>query len=216
MRLARLAGWVGACALVVLASRALGYALAPHPDIVAGHLESRLGGPRLVVVATLALVAGAVLAASVLWLVSIAVEERLALSPAPVVDPPRISVRRLLVRGLLLALASSTAFALLESYLHWRAGLGWHGVRCLTGPVHRDALPFLGSLSLVAAAFAAAIEHLLGWMRRTLAALLARPAHSHRRPPAPSRALGSVALRPGLLALSASPRGPPGSLLAST
>ena len=215
MRLARLAGWTGACALVVLASRALGYALAPHPTVVAGHLESRLGGPRLVVVATVAIVAAAVLAASILGLASMAVRERLALSPA-VVDPPRISVRRLLAHGLLLAVASSTAFALLESYLHWRAGLGWHGVRCLTGPVHRDALPFLGSLSLVAAAFAAAIEHLLGWMRRTLAALLARPAHSHGRPPAPSRALGSLSLRPRLLAVGASPRGPPGALLAST
>ena len=203
MRLARLAGWTGACALVVLASRALGYALAPHPGIVAGHLESRLLG-------------AAVLAASVLWLVAIAVQERLAVSPAPVVDPPRISVRRLLAHGLLLALASSTAFALLESYIHWRAGLGWHGVHCLTGPVHRDVLPFLGSLSLVAAALAAALEHLLAWMRRTLAALLAAPAQAHGRPPAARPTHGCGALRPRLLALGASPRGPPGPLLLST
>ena len=215
MRAARLVAWAGTCGLVVLASRALGYALAPHPDIVAGHLENRLGGPRLVVVATVAIAAAAVLAVSILWLASMAVRERLALSPA-VVDPPRISVRRLLAHGLLLAVASSTAFALLESYLHWRAGLGWHGVRCLTGPVHRDVLPFLGSLSLVAAAVAAALEHLLAWMRRTLAALLARPADAHGRPPAASRALGSVALRPRLLALGASPRGPPTLRLAST
>ena len=216
MRLARLAGWTGACALVVLASRALGYALAPHPTIVAGHLESRLGGPRLVVVATVAILGAAVLAASVLWLVAIAVQERLAVSPAPVVDPPRISVRRLLAHGLLLALASSTAFALLESYIHWRAGLGWHGVHCLTGPVHRDVLPFLGSLSLVAAALAAALEHLLAWMRRTLAALLAAPAQAHGRPPGARPTHGCGALRPRLLALGASPRGPPGPLLLST
>ena len=215
MRAARLAAWAGTCGLVVLASRALGYALAPHPDIVAGHLENRLGGPRLVVVATVAIAAAAVLAVSILWLASMAVRERLALSPA-VVDPPRISVRRLLAHGLLLAVASSTAFALLESYLHWRVGLGWHGVRCLAGPVHRDVLPFLGSLSLVASGVGAALEHLLAWMRRTLAALLARPAGAHGRPPAASRALGSVALRPRLLALGASPRGPPTLLLAST
>ena len=216
MRAARLAAWAGTCGLVVLASRALGYALAPHPDIVAGHLENRLGGPRLVVVATVAIAAAAVLAVSILWLASIAVKERLALSPAPVLNPPRISVRRLLAHGLLLAVASSTAFALLESYLHWRAGLGWHGVRCLAGPVHRDVLPFLGSLSLVASGVGAALEHLLAWMRRTLAALLARPAGAHGRPPAASRALGSVALRSRLLARGASPRGPPTLLLAST
>jgi hypothetical protein len=216
MRLARLAGWTGACALVVLASRALCYALAPHPGIVAGHLESRLGGPRLVVVATVAIVAAAVLAASVLWLVSIAVQERLALSPAPVVDPPRISVRRLFARSLLLALVSSTAFALLESYIHWRAGLGWHGVHCLVGPVHRDVLPFLGSLSLVAAAVAAALEHLLAWMRRTIVALLARTVGAHGRRPAARRTLGSVPLRPRLRAFGASPRGPPVPRLLST
>jgi len=128
----------------------------------------------------------------------------------------RISLRQLFQRGLVLALASSTAFALLESYLHWRAGLGWHGVRCLVGPVHRDALPFLGSLSFVVAAVAAALAHLLAWMRRTIAALLTRPAHAHGRPPAVRRARGSFALRPRLLPLGASPRGPPRALVAST
>ena len=40
----------------------------------------------------------------------------------------------------------------LESYLHWRAGLGWHGLHCLAGPVHRDAVPIVAALSLVAVA----------------------------------------------------------------
>jgi hypothetical protein len=215
MRLARLAGWTGACALVVLASRTLGYALAPHPDIVGGHLEQGLGGPRLVVVATVAIAAAAALASSVLWLVSVAVRERLELSSTPVANPPRISLRQLFGRGLVLALASSTAFALLESYIHWRAGLGWHGVRCLVGPVHRDALPFLASLSFVVAAVAAALEHLLAWMRRTIAALLTRPVRAHGRPPAVRRGRGSFSLRPRLLPLGASPRGPPRPLVAS-
>jgi hypothetical protein len=216
MRAARPLGWAAAGALVVLASRSLGYALAPHPDIVGGRLEAGLGGPRLVVVATVAIVAAAALASTVLWLAAMAVRERLALSPVPVEAPPRISLRRLVSRGLLLFLASSTAFALLESYLHWRAGLGWHGVRCLVGPVHRDALPFLGSLSFVAAALVAALEHLLAWMRRTIAALLARPRRVHSRPPALRRGLGSFTLRPRLLPLGASPRGPPRLLLAGT
>jgi hypothetical protein len=66
------------------------------------------------------------------------------------------------------------AFALTESYIHWRAGLGWHGIHCLIGPVHRDVIPILGALSLVAAALVATLEHVLAWMRRVWAALTAR------------------------------------------
>ena len=81
---------------------------------------------------------------------------------------------RLLVRALVLFLATSLGFALFESWQHWRAGLGWHGLLRLTGPVHRNALPILAALSLVAAALAAALEHVLAWMRRTIARLRAR------------------------------------------
>jgi hypothetical protein len=42
----------------------------------------------------------------------------------------------------------------------------------LTGPAHRNAIPILAALSLVAAALAAALEHVLAWMRRTIAAAL--------------------------------------------
>jgi hypothetical protein len=216
MRAARLAGWAGVCGLVVLASRTLGYALAPHPDIVAGHLERGLGGPRLVVVACVAIGVATMLAGAVVWFAALAVRERLAVAPERTSAPPPIQLRRLFVRALFLALASSTAFAALESYIHWRAGLGWHGVRCLTGPVHRDALPFLGSLSLVAAALAGALGHLLAWMRRTIAAILARPPRLRGRPLAARPGRGSLALRPRLLPLGASPRGPPLPLLAST
>ena len=62
---------------------------------------------------------------------------------------------------------------MLESYIHWRAGLGWHGLHCLTAPEHRDAIPLLGALSLLAAAAASAVEHVLGWMRRTIERLTA-------------------------------------------
>ena len=216
MRAARLLGWAVVCGVVVLASRALGYALAPHPDIVGGHLEKGLGGPRLVVVACVAAAVATAVAGAAVWLASLAVRERLAVSGTPVVAPPPIGTRRLFVRALCLALASSTAFALLESYLHWRAGLGWHGVRCLTGPVHRDALPFLGSLSFVAAALAGALGHLLAWMRRTIAAILARPPRLRGRPPAVRPGRSVPALRPRLLTLGASPRGPPSLGLAST
>jgi hypothetical protein len=60
---------------------------------------------------------------------------------------------------------------MLESTIHWREGLGWHGLHCLTGPVHRNAIPILAALSLVTAALAAALEHVFAWMRRTLASI---------------------------------------------
>jgi len=81
---------------------------------------------------------------------------------------------RLTVRALALFAATSLAFALLESYLHWRAGLGWHGLQCLLGPVHRDAVPVIGALSLLAVAVHGALEHLLAWARRLAALLAAR------------------------------------------
>jgi hypothetical protein len=72
---------------------------------------------------------------------------------------------------LALALTTTVAGGLFEAYLHWRAGLGWHGLRCLLGPVHRDLIPFETGLSFVAAAVVAAAAHVLAWMRRTFARL---------------------------------------------
>ena len=87
--------------------------------------------------------------------------------------------------GLLFA-ASSLTFALVESFIHWHAGLGWHGIHCLIGPVHRDAIPLLAGLSLAAAAILRAGSHLLAWMRRIIRA-------THR--PRPARLAPSTALR---------------------
>jgi hypothetical protein len=78
-------------------------------------------------------------------------------------------------------------FAYLESFIHWRPGLGWHGLHCLVGPVHRNAIPVLGALSLVAAALAGAIEHIVAWMRRAIARFAAEPIRPGRiAPPAPA------------------------------
>jgi hypothetical protein len=65
-------------------------------------------------------------------------------------------------------------FALVESYLHWRAGLGFHGLSCLVGPVHRNAIPLLAALALIAAALAEAAGHVLAWMRAVVRELRRR------------------------------------------
>jgi len=179
--------WTAACALVVLGARALAYQLAPHPTVVGLSLEEAVGGPRLVVIAVVALVGALALAASVAWLAAVAVRERHLVAGGPV--PDRVRPLRILLSALLLFAASSLAFDALESYLHRHAGLGFHGLHCLVGPVHRDALPLLAALSLVAAAFVAAATHLVRWMRRTLRALVRRRVVS-----LPDLVLGPVSL----------------------
>jgi hypothetical protein len=179
----RAALWALLGAAVVLAARAIVYALAPWQTLAVFRLQREAGGPHLaavlgVSVAVAAVVAvvgaGAVVAAAVLWLAVVAVRERLALEPRGLVARPRLSPLRLALRALSFFAATSLAFALVESYLHWRAGLGWHGLACLLGPVHRDAVPVIGALSLVAVAVHGALEHLLAWARRLVALLAAR------------------------------------------
>jgi hypothetical protein len=189
----RALGWPAAAALVVLGSRAIVYALSPSP--LAAELSHRAGGPALPVVAVVAAGLAVALSAAVVSLAAFGVRERRLLETRPVVASPRLRVGLLLARALALWLVTMPAFALLESYIHWRQGLGWHGLHCLTGPVHRDAIPVLGALSLVAAALAAALEHVIAWMRRTLARIAAG-----------SRRAGIVAvLRPASFELAASP-----------
>jgi hypothetical protein len=160
--------WVGAGALVVLAARAISYALAPSP--LAVELASQTGGPTLPVVAAVSVGLAIAISVAVVWIAASAVAERRLLEPRAVADTP-LRLRRLLARAVALWLATMLAFAVVESYLHWRQGLGWHGLHCLTGPVHRNAIPILGALSLLAAALACAVEQLIAWARRTLAAI---------------------------------------------
>jgi hypothetical protein len=166
MRLLRALAWVAAGALVVLGARTLAYGLSPSP--LAAAFQHRAGGPVVPFAAVGALGVCIVVAVAIVWLAALGVRERALVEDAPA---PRLRLGRLVLRAVLLFAATSLAFAFFESYLHWRAGLGWHGLRCLTGPVHRDAIPILGGLSLVAAALAAALEHVLAWMRRTISQL---------------------------------------------
>ena len=201
--------WLPVAGLVVLAARALAYALAPQPTVVGNELERQVGGPGLVVTAVLALGSAAVVASAICWVAALAVRERRLLSGeggGPGLRPARVAGA---AAGLFVA--ASLAFATLESYLHWRAGLGFHGLHCLLGPVHRDALPLLGALSLLAAAAEAAARHLLRWMRRTLQALRAR-ARAWLRPPArPLPPRVDAPLRAALGGLDLA-RGPPAAL----
>jgi hypothetical protein len=197
--------WLCVVALVVLGSRTIAYAISPSP--LAAELSHQAGGPSLPVIAFVAVVLAIAVSAAVVWLAALGVRERRLLEAGPLIAEPRLRLGLLATRALGLWLVTMPAFAYLESTIHWREGLGWHGLHCLVGPVHRNAIPILGALSLVAAALVAALEHVLAWMRRTLASI-ARP----------RRLAGIVALsRPPmhevfLAALAAAPlgaRGPP-------
>jgi hypothetical protein len=200
--------WLPLAALVVLAARALAYALAPHATVVGNELERKAGGPSLVVTTAAALAGAAVVASAVLWIAALAVRERhlLAGGEAPALRPLRV-----LGAALALFAVTSLAFASLESYLHWRAGLGFHGLHCLVGPIHRDALPLLGALSLLGAAAEAAARHLLRWMRRTIQALCRRPRARLRPPARPLPLRAQAPVRTSLAGLDLA-RGPPALL----
>jgi hypothetical protein len=159
---------VAVSGLVVLLARSLAYAA--EPGRAARLLEHRAGGPALPVLALVTLAIAASVAVAVCWLTALAVRER-ALLERRTVESFRVG--RMLALAISLAVVTSLSGGLLEAYIQLRAGLGWHGLHCVFGPVHRDLLPFECGLSLVAAAMVAATQHLLTWMRRTFARLRA-------------------------------------------
>lgn len=192
----------GALALVVLLARTLAYAVEPGPS--ARFLEQRAGGTALPVLAAVSLLLGAAVAVAVCSLVAIGVRER-ALIEQRSAEP--FAAGRALALAVLLSLAACGAGGLVEAFIHWRAGLGWHGVHCLAGPVHRDLLPIECGLSFVVAALLAAARHVSAWMRRTfarLAAVLPRLWFGER-----SRAGAHPCPRPASRVRSASARAPP-------
>jgi hypothetical protein len=165
----RAIAWPAAVGLVVLGSRTIAYAISPSP--LAAELSHQAGGPALPVITVVAILLALAFSAAVVWLATLGVRERRLLETRPVVEEPRLRLGLLAARALALWLVAMPAFAYLESTIHWREGLGWHGLHCLTGPVHRNAIPILGALSLATAALAAALEHVFAWMRRTLASI---------------------------------------------
>jgi hypothetical protein len=198
----RLAVWLGLIVLMVLAARSLAYALAA-PTPLSGRLQASAGGPSLVAVTLVSLGLAALVATLTVWLAATGVRERQRLRPERIA--PELRLRRLALRAAVLYPASALAFAMFESYLHWRAGIGFHGLSCLVGPVHRNAIPLLAALAVTAAALWEATEHLLGWMRAVVRAL--------RRRLAPGLPPLAPPLRPLLVsrlaALRPRPRAPP-------
>lgn len=188
----RIAAWTAATAVVILLARTIAYAVSPSP--VAELLQHRAGGPALPVLFLVGLSAGASLAIAITFLAWLGVHERALVERRP---PPRLRVARSLVRAALLWAAAALLGGLLEAYIHWRAGLGWHGLHCVFGPVHRNLLPIDAALSLIAAASAAALEHIASWMRQTLQRL---------SPVAPFVAAGPVAPTAPTPSLRAKPR----------
>ncbi len=198
--------WLAVGALVVLAARWIVYQLAPSPLAVA--LQRQAGGPRLLVVAAVALGIALAVGAAVVALAALAIREQGLLETRPLRRRPRLRLVRLGVRSLALWGGTALAFALLESTIHWREGLGWHGLHCLVGPAHADAVPVLLALSFLAAALVAACEHVLAWLGRTLARLDAsqRPGSAPLLPaPHPARLCLFAACRSSLRS-----RAPPG------
>jgi hypothetical protein len=199
--------WAGTATLVILLARTLAYSLQPSP--AAKVLEQRAGGPGLPTLVLTTLAIGAALAVAVCWLAALGVRERALLERRALATPlPRIRVLRVLGCALALGIVTSLVGGLLEAYIHWRSGMGWHGLHCVFGPVHRDLIPIESALSLVAAAVVASAQLVAAWMRRTFALLRALPPSllSFTQPVAP------VALRlprRSLLLTAGSPRAPP-------
>ena len=198
--------WIVAATLVVLLTRSIAYAIAPSS--AARVLEHRAGGPALPVLALVALALGGSLAIAICWLAAFGVRERALLERRTLSESaPRFRPARTFAFAIALAVITSVAGGLFEAYLHWRAGLGWHGVQCVFGPAHRDFLPIATALSFVAAALLAAADHVAAWMQRTFALL-------HTLPPQLVRAVVRLELVVGAPQVSwrvnsARPRAPP-------
>jgi hypothetical protein len=157
----------------------------------------------LVTVTLVSLGVAAVGSTAVVWLAALGVRERARLRPERVA--PGLRLRGMALRAAALYLTSCFAFAMFESYLHWKAGLGFHGLSCLVGPVHRNALPVLAALALLAAALAEAAGHLLAWARAVAREL------GRRRvaPVAFIRFAPLLSLGPALVPVRTRSRGPP-------
>jgi hypothetical protein len=167
MRMRNALGWVAVAGAIELVARTLAYAFSPDPRAEA--FDQATGGPRPVAIAAVALVLAALLSGAVLWLSSLSVRERHRLRPGAGVLP-RLRLRRMALRAASLLVVNSIVFTSIEVTIHEDEGLGFHGMHCLFGPVHRDALPLIAALALIAAALVEAVGHAIAFGRRVVAA----------------------------------------------
>jgi hypothetical protein len=192
--------------LIVLLARTIAYAL--QPSAAARSLGQGAGGPAFPILVLVALALASAIAIAVCRLAALAVDERALLETRTLAAPlPRLRVLHVVISAIALAVVTSLAGGLLEAYLHWRAGMGWHGLHCVFGPVHRNLIPIEAALSLVAAASAEAARHVVAWMRRTFARLRPVPAAAWRGPVIQLAPLAVSRCRPRLTA--SAPRAPP-------
>jgi hypothetical protein len=208
-QLRRALAWLAFVAVLELVTRSVVYGLAPTPDAASRELGGRLGGPGFVTVLVVALGLAAVLSAGLVWLAALGVRERWALAEdRPAGGPPRVSVAALLARAVALTLAGWLTFAAVETAIHLHEGLGFHGLECLVGPVHRNALPVVAALALLASALVAAAQVVLAWMRRTVGRF-ARPRPASREAAGLPALPFSAPARRAQYACCAPARGPP-------
>jgi hypothetical protein len=119
-----------------------------------------------------------------------------------------VAVRGLVLRAAALTIVGWLAFAGVESIIHLRAGLGFHGLNCLFGPVHRNAMPVVAALAIMASALVSAAELWFAWMRRTVGRL-ARPRTPFAVRPIVASLVRSGGARRAPLMAGAPTRGPP-------
>lgn len=168
---ARIAAWAALVGAIFLGARGLAYVTLGARSVTSAELADAGGGPPLAILAVALPLVGLALAGALAALTSLGVAERHRLSgEGAATAPGPLPARRIATRTVGLTLASSVVFAVVESSLHWRAGLGFHGLHCLLGPVHRDALPFLLAGSVLGAAGSVALAHALAWLRRAVPA----------------------------------------------
>ncbi len=204
----RIVGWVTVIALLELATRAVVYALAPEQSLQMTSLSAKFGGPQLVVVALVAIGLAVILSTAVLAIAARGARSHHALR-SPDAPGPKLPVAQTVRRAGALTVTAWLTFAAVESYTHWRAGLGFHGLNCLWGPVHVNAMPVAAGLAIVAAAALTAAQHLLRWMRRVVARLLLRRPVAPARPTVARLRRGLTVTRPALSCAAAYPRPPP-------
>jgi hypothetical protein len=165
----RALAWLGFVAVLELVARAVVYGLAPSPGAASRELAGHLGGPGFVSVLLVAVGLAAVLSVGLVWLASTGVRERWELAAERPQGPvPTVAAGALVLRAAVLTIVGWLTFAAIETVIHVQEGLGFHGLECLVGPVHRNALPVIAALALLASALVAVARLVLAWMRRTV------------------------------------------------